>query len=98
MLRRDFKWLDDLLHDTGRYGSLWLPEGARMGKKKAGGKVKTALFLEPHQVQELKHLQRSFAGISMSEHIRRAVALYILQMKEVEKKMPLLPGAPVEKK
>jgi hypothetical protein len=69
-----------------------------VGKKKAGGKVKTALFLEPHQVQELKHLQRSFAGISMSEHIRRAVALYIQQMKEVEKKMPLLPGAPVEKK
>jgi hypothetical protein len=69
-----------------------------VGKKKAGGKVKTALFLDPHQVQELKGLQRSFAGISMSEHIRRAVALYIEQMREVAKKMPSLPGAPTEKK
>jgi hypothetical protein len=98
MLRRDFKCLDDPLQNIGRYGSLWLPEGARMGKKQAGRKVKTALFLDPHQVQDLKGFQRSFAGISMSEHIRRAVALYIQQMKEVEKKMPLLPGAPVEKK
>ena len=65
-------------------------------KKKEGGKVKTALFLDPSHVEALKGLQKKFPGINMSEHIRRAINIYIEQMEQV--KMPSLPGAPQEKK
>ena len=57
-------------------------------------RVKTALYLDRAEVTALKNLQKSFPGINMSEHIRRAIVLYVEQMKEVEKKMPKLPGAP----
>ncbi|MGC1415568.1 MAG: hypothetical protein WA817_09820 [Candidatus Acidiferrum sp.] len=66
--------------------------------KKEENRVKTALFLNPSQVSALKGLQQSFPGINMSEHIRRAVDLYLEQMKQVAKRMPELPGAPKEKK
>jgi hypothetical protein len=68
-----------------------------MVKKKDDKRVKTALYLDPDQVEALKDLQQTFPGINMSEHIRRAVALYIEQMREVAKKMPALPGAPEKK-
>ena len=57
-------------------------------------RIKTALYLDPAEVADLKGLQKAFPGINMSEHIRRAIVLYIEQMREVEKKMPKLPGAP----
>jgi hypothetical protein len=66
--------------------------------KKEANKVKTALFLDPSQVAALKNLKQDFPGINMSEHIRRAVTLYLEQMKQVAKRMPELPGAPREKK
>lgn len=66
--------------------------------KKEENKVKTALFLDPNQIAALKNLQQDFPGINMSEHIRRAVSLYLEQMKQVAKRMPELPGAPREKK
>jgi hypothetical protein len=66
--------------------------------KEDKNKVKTALFLTPTQVKALKDLQLSFPGINMSEHIRRAIDLYLEQMKKVAKLMPDLPGAPKERK
>lgn len=65
-------------------------------KKTEGGKIKTALFLDQSHIDALKNLQKRFPGINMSEHIRRAINIYIEQMEQV--KMPSLPGAPQEKK
>jgi hypothetical protein len=67
-------------------------------KDKKDNRVKTALFLEPRQVAALKAFQGTFPGINVSEHIRRAIDVYIGQMNEVAKKMPALPGAPQEGK
>jgi hypothetical protein len=66
--------------------------------KEQDKKVKTALFLDPRQIATLKAFQGKFPGINVSEHIRRAIDVYIGQMNEVAKKMPVLPGAPKDKK
>ena len=63
-----------------------------MAKKAAGKKkIKTALFLDPEQIEVLEKLQKRFPGIAMSEHIRRAIRLYGREMDRV--KQQALPGA-----
>lgn len=58
--------------------------------KTSKSKIKTALFLDVDQIERLKALAQKFPGVAMSEHIRRAVTIYL---REVEKiKMPTLPG------
>lgn len=55
--------------------------------------IKTALFLTQQHVADLKGLQTVFPGIPLSEHVRRAIGLYLIEMEKVAKKMPTLPGA-----
>lgn len=58
--------------------------------KKTSPKIKTALFLDVDQIERLKALEQKFPGVAMSEHIRRAVTIYLRAVEKI--KMPTLPG------
>lgn len=74
-----------------------MPAAKKTKDTKDMRRIKTALFLDPDQVVALKNLQQDFPGINMSEHVRRSISLYLLEMAKVAKRMPKLPGAPQEK-
>lgn len=48
----------------------------KKSKKKDGGRIKTALFLDPKQIEALKSLQDA-VGVPMSVSIRRAIDMYL---------------------
>jgi hypothetical protein len=47
-------------------------------------KIKTALFLEPSQIEELKAIQTEI-GVPISESIRRAINKYLEERKAAKK-------------
>ena len=52
-----------------------------MDKKKAPKKIKTALFLEAKQIEDLKAIQKEI-GVPMSESVRRAIDKYLSEYKK----------------
>ena len=52
-----------------------------MVKENKETKIKTALFLEPRQIADLKAIQKE-VGVPMSESVRRAIDKYLAEYKK----------------